>query len=145
MLFKFSSVLYFSKYHDCKRRTEVLVLFFVFSEAMSSLKVFIFSSVYVTIDPGTSPLSLLRLVWLKFCLPFSGPCWQDFLAFSMSWAKEVFFYASPRICGSLPNKEDAPAYFEKTLLFVFGSSKGDNGFENNLKWHCRKTFLELLC
>ena len=30
MLFKFSSVLYFSKYHDCKRRMEVLVLFFVF-------------------------------------------------------------------------------------------------------------------
>ena len=54
MLFKFSSVLYFSKYHDCKRRTEVLVLFFVFSEDMSSLKVFISSSVYVTIDPGTS-------------------------------------------------------------------------------------------
>ena len=25
MLFKFSSVLYFSKYHDCKRRTEVLI------------------------------------------------------------------------------------------------------------------------
>ena len=30
MLFKFSSVLFFSKYHDCKRRTEVLVLFCVF-------------------------------------------------------------------------------------------------------------------
>ena len=56
MLFKFSFVLYFSKYHDCKRRTEVLVLFFVFSEAMSSLKVFISSSVYVTIDPDTSPV-----------------------------------------------------------------------------------------
>ena len=49
MLFKFSSVLYFSKYHDCKRRTEVLVLFFVFSVDMS-FKVFISSSVYVTID-----------------------------------------------------------------------------------------------
>ena len=55
MLFKFSSVLYFSKYHDCRRRTEVLVLFFMFSEAMSSLKVYISSSaVYVTIDPRTS-------------------------------------------------------------------------------------------
>ena len=31
-------------------------LSFVFSEAMSSLKIFIFSSVYVTIDPGTSPV-----------------------------------------------------------------------------------------
>ena len=26
-----------------------------------------------------------------FCLPFSGPCSQDFLAFSLSRAKELFF------------------------------------------------------
>ena len=39
-----------------KRYKEVLVLFFVFSEAMLSLEVFIFSSVYVTINPGTSPV-----------------------------------------------------------------------------------------
>ena len=39
MLFKFSSVLFFSTYHDCKRRTEVLVLFFVLSGYMSSLEV----------------------------------------------------------------------------------------------------------
>ena len=51
-----------------RRRTELLVLFFVFSEDMSSLKIFISSSVYVTIDPGTLPLSLLRLVWLNFLL-----------------------------------------------------------------------------
>ena len=31
------------------------------------------------------PLSLPRLVWLNFCLPFSGPCSQDFLAFSSRW------------------------------------------------------------
>ena len=54
MLFKFSSVLCSSKYHDRKQRKEVLVLFFVFSEDMSSLKIFISSSVYATIDPGTS-------------------------------------------------------------------------------------------
>ena len=34
---------------------------------------------------------------------------------------------------------------KKTLLFVFYSLKGDNGFENILKWHCRKSFLQLLC
>ena len=77
MLFKFSSVLYFSKYHDCKRRTEVLVLFFVFSEDMSSLKVFISSSVYVTIDPGTSfvvasPSCLVELLLAIFCALFTG-------------------------------------------------------------------------
>ena len=91
MLLKFTSVLDFSKYHDCNRRTEVLVLFFVFSEAMLSLKVFISSSVYVTIDPDISSVfaSPSRLVELN--LPFSGPCSRDFLPFSLSRAKEVFF------------------------------------------------------
>ena len=75
--FKFSSVLYLSKYHDCKRRTEVLVLFFVFSEDMSFLKVFISSSVYVTIDPGTSsvvasPSCLVELLLAIFCAVFTG-------------------------------------------------------------------------
>ena len=55
MVFKFSSVLCFSKVPRLPSgRTEVLVLFFVFSEDMSSLKIFISSSVYVTIDPGIS-------------------------------------------------------------------------------------------
>ena len=62
MLLKFSSVLYVSKYHDCNRRTEVLVLFFVFSEAISSLNVFI-TSVSVTIEPGTS-----SVIASPFCL-----------------------------------------------------------------------------
>ena len=77
MLFKFSSVLCFFKYHDCKRRTEVLVLFFVFSEEMSSLKIFISSSVYVTIDPGissvvASPSCLVELLLAIFCAAFTG-------------------------------------------------------------------------
>ena len=117
MLFKFSSV----KYHDCNRRTEVLVLFFVFSEAMSSLKVFISSFVYVKSTLAFPPLSLLRLVWLNFFLPFSGPCWQDFLAFS-SRAKEVF-YASTRICSSVQNKEEAPAHFEKHFCLFLALQK----------------------
>ena len=111
---------------------------------MSSLKVFISSPVYVTIDPALPPLSLLRFVWLNFGLPFSGPCSQDFLVFSLSRAKEVF-YASSRICSSGQNKEEPPAHYKKTLLFVFKSSKGDNGFENIVKLYCRKPFLQLLC
>ena len=47
----------------------------------SRLKIFIFSSVYMTIDPGTSSVVASCLVWLNFCLPFSGPFSQDFLAF----------------------------------------------------------------
>ena len=57
-------------------------------------------------------LLLLRLVWLNFCLPFSGPYSQDFLAFSLSRAKEVF-HAPPRICSSIQNKEEPPAHFGK--------------------------------
>ena len=81
-------------------------LFFVFSDAMLSLMVFISSSVYVTIDPGTFSViaSPLRFVWLNFCLPFSGPSSLDLLASSLSWAKEVF-YASLRIWSSVQNKE----------------------------------------
>ena len=84
----------------------------------------------MTIDPGTSSVVASPFVWLKFGLPFSGPCSQDFLVFSSSRAKEVF-YASPRIFSSVQNKEEPPAHFKKTLLFVFNSSKGDHGFENS--------------
>ena len=35
----------------------------------------------MTIDLGTSSAVASCLVWLKFCLPFSGPFSQDFLAF----------------------------------------------------------------
>ena len=208
MLLKFSSVLSFFKYYDCKRRTEVLVFLFVFfrghvafegsyfffciqlfgerlSEKMctrQSRKViwhmidtlflttvavvyffcfplalantfswpFVpilsnFSEEQWTQKPPTMPfgivvctfsdnfsrnscmwqsisalppLSRLRLVWLKFCLPFSRPFSRDFLAFSLSRAKEVS-YASSRICSSVQNKEEPPAHFEKRLcLFV---------------------------
>ena len=91
---------------------------------MSSLKVFISSSVYVTIDPGTSsvvasPFCLVEL-WLAIF-------WAVFTGFScfLVVANERGFYASPRICSSVQNKE--------TVLFVFNSSKGDNDFENILK------------
>ena len=90
-------LLYFFKYHDCKRRTEVLVLFFVFSEDMSSLKVFISSSVYVTIDPGTSsvvasPSCLVELLLAIFCFVFTGV-----FAFSLSRAKAGFLCLSKNL------------------------------------------------
>ena len=113
MLFKFSSVLCFSKYHDCKRRTEVLVLFLVFSEDMSYLKLFIYSSVYVTIDPGISsvvapPPCLVELLLATFCAAFT----VYFFVFSFLRAKEVF-YAIPRACSSAKSKEEPPAHFKK--------------------------------
>ena len=113
MLFKFSSVLCFSKYHDCKRRTEVLVLFLVFSEDMSYLKLFIYSSVYVTIDPGISSVvasssCLVELLLATFCAASTG----YFFCFLVLASEEVF-YAIPRACSSAKSKEEPPAHFEK--------------------------------
>ena len=65
--------------------------------------------------PALPPLSLLRFVWLNFGLPFSGPCSQDFLVFSLSRAKEVF-YASSRICSSVQNKEEPPAHYKNAFV-----------------------------
>ena len=68
------------------------------------------------------PLSLLRLVWLNFCLPFSAPCSQVFFAFSLSRAKEVF-YASPRTCRSAQSKEEPLAHFEKRVCLLLALGK----------------------
>ena len=67
-------------------------------------------------------LLLLHLVWLNFCLPYSGLYLQDFLAFLLSQAKEVF-YASPRICSSVQNKEEPPAHFEKHFCLFLALQK----------------------
>ena len=68
--------------------------------------------------PALPPLSLLHFVWLNLDFPFSGPCSQDFLVFSLSRAKEVF-YASLRICSSVQNKEETPVHFKKRFcLFL---------------------------
>ena len=116
MLFKFSSVLYFSKYHDCKLRTEVLVLFFVFSEAMSSLKVCISSSVHVTIDPSTSsvvasPSCLVELLLAIFWAVFTG--FSCFLVVASERGLICLFK------NSVQNKEEPPAHFKKrSCLFM---------------------------
>ena len=109
------------KYRDCKRRTEVLVLFLVFSEDMSSLKIFISSSVFVTIDPGTSSVvaspsclvELLLAIFLRRVDRF--PFWL-----SRCRERKKSFYATPRTCSSAQSKEEPPAHFEKRRLFVFG-------------------------
>ena len=111
---------------------------------MSSLKVFISSSVYVTIDPGTSSIVTSPFCLVDLCLAIFWAVFIGFVVFSLSPAKEAF-YASPRICSSVQNKEEPPAPFKKTLLFVFNSSKGDNGFDNIVKLHNRKPCLQLLC
>ena len=75
MLFKFSSVCTFLRttiQDDPQFRTIASgVLSFAFSEATSSLKVFISSSVYVTIDPGpysvvSSPFYLVETLSCHF-------------------------------------------------------------------------------
>ena len=80
---------------------------------MSSLKVLISSSLYVTIEPGTSSVVASPFFLVELCL--------------------AIFWAVFRICSSVQNKEEPPGHFKKTLLFVFNSSKGDNGFENIVK------------
>ena len=75
------------------------------------------------IEPGWRDLLARRFF-------FSEPYSQNFLAFALSCAKEVF-QASPRIYSSVQKKEEPQVQFEKRF-FVSGSSKGDNGFENIL-------------
>ena len=107
------------KYHDCKRRTEVLVLFLVFSEDMSSLKIFISSSVYLAIDPGTSSdvaskSCLVKLLLAIFCAVLTG-----FFCFLVV-ASERGFLCHSRTFSSAQSKEEPPVHFEKRRLFVFG-------------------------
>ena len=110
MLFKFSSVCTFLStmiQDDCNQRT-----LFVFSEAMSSLKVFISSSVYVTINPGTSSVVASLFCFVELCLAIFWAMFTGFSCFLIVASEEVF-YASPRICSSVQNKEEPPAHFKK--------------------------------
>ena len=85
---------------------------------MSSLKVFISSPVYVTIDSGSSSVIASPFCLVELWLAIFWPCSQDFLVFSLSRPKKVF-YVSSRICSSLQNKEDPPAHYKKRFcLFL---------------------------
>ena len=80
MLLKFSSFLHFSKYHDCNRRTELLVLFFVFSEAILSLKLFISSSEYSCYEKGCRKKCTRqsrKVLWVVLSSLFSKEKWKN--------------------------------------------------------------------
>ena len=90
---------------------------------MSSLKVFIFSSVYVTIDPDASsvvasPFCLVELLLAIFCAVFTG-------VFSLSRCRgrKKSFYASPRTCSSAQSKEEPPVHFEKRVCLFLALGK----------------------
>ena len=72
---------------------------------MSSLKVFISSSVYVTIGPGTSSVVASPLFLVELCLAIFWAVFTGFLVFLLSRAKEVF-YASPRICSLVRTRKN---------------------------------------
>ena len=90
---------------------------------MSSLKEFISSSVYVTIDPGTS-----SLVASPFCLVelWLAIFWVVFTGFPCFLVTKRFFMP---FCTSRKNLRRTL----KNAFVCFNSSKGDNGFENILK------------
>ena len=144
MLFKFSSVLYFSKYHDSGRLQEAYS--FSCFQGPCRLWRYLFLLLYMWQSTLALPaLSLLRFVWLNFGLPFSGSCSQDFLVFSLPRGKEVF-YASPRICSSVQNKDEPPAHFKKRSCSFLTLQKVTMVLKTMiLRWHCRKPFLQLLC
>ena len=92
---------------------------------MSSLKVFNFSSVYVAISPGTSsvvvsPSCLVELLLAIFWAVFTG-----FSCFLVVASEGGFLCRSKNL--QFSSKQGRTS---RSLLFVFGPSKGDNGFEN---------------
>ena len=139
MLFKFSSVLYFSKYHD-SGWMQVAYSFSCFQGQCDLWRYLFFSSVYVTIDPGTSSIVASPFCLFEFGLLFSGLCWQDFLVFSLSLAKGVF-YTSPRICSLVQNKKEPPDHFKKCFclfltIYLFSHPQ-------NLIQHKQKVLIKL--
>ena len=137
MLFKFSSVLYFSKYHD-SGRLQAAYSFSCF-QGPCPLWRYLFILLYMgQSTPALPPLSLLSLD-----CHFLGRVHRIFL-FSgcREWKR---FYVSSRISSSVQNKEEPPAHFKKRFcLFLTLQKVTMNGFENILKWHCRKPFLHVV-
>ena len=84
---------------------------------MSPLKVFISSSVYVTIDPGTSSVAASPLCLVELSLAIF---WAVFTGFScllvVASERGLNFYASRRNCSSVQNKEEPPAHFKNAFV-----------------------------
>ena len=68
-------------------------------------------------------------------------------AFLLSRCRERkrFFMPLQKFVVQLKTRKNLLLTLKNAFFLVFGSSKGDNGFKNILKWHCRKTFLQWLC
>ena len=79
----------------------------------SRLKVFISSSVYMTIDPGTSSVVASSSCSVELLLDIFWAVFTGFSRFLVVVCERSFFYASPRICSSFQNREEPMAYFEK--------------------------------
>ena len=89
----------------------------------SRWKVFISSSVYMTIDPGTS-----SVVATLSCLVehLHAIFWTVFTGFSS-------FYASLRICSSFRNREEPLTHFQKRFFLFLALQKLTMVFKKNLK------------
>ena len=83
----------------------------------SRLKVFIFSSVYLTINPGTSSVEASRSCLVELSLAILWVVYTGFQAFLLSQAKEVL-YASPRTCSSFQIREEPLAQFERRFCLL---------------------------
>ena len=99
---------------------------------MSSLKVFISFSVYVTIDPGTSSVVASPFFFGSLSCHFLGRVHRIFL-FSCCRERKRFFMPLQEFVVQFKTRKNLRVTLKKTLLFVFNSSKGDNGFENIVK------------
>ena len=90
----------------------------MFSEDISSLKVFISSSVYVTIDPGTS-----SVVTSPSCLVELQRCVRVFLRSRCRERKRFFMPFQELDCSSAQSKEEPPAHFEKRVCLFLALGK----------------------
>ena len=142
MLFKFISVCTFLSttiQDDCRRRT----LFRVFRGHVLFEGIYFFFCIW-----DNRPRHFLRcrfsvlFGWTLDC-HFLGRVHRIFLFFRCrEWKR---FYVSSRICSSVQNKEEPPAHFKKRFrLFLTLQKVTMNGFENILKWHCRKPILDVV-
>ena len=67
-------------------------------------------------------------------------------AFLLSRCRERkrFYMPLQKFVVQLKTRKNLLLTLKNAFFFVFGSSKGDNGFKNILKWHCRKTFFAVV-
>ena len=128
MLSKFSSVCTFLSttiQDHCKRCT----LFRVFRGHVVFEGIYFFFCIC-----DNRPWHFLRFVWLNFVLPFSGPYVHRIFLFSRCREQKTFSMPLQEFVVQFKTRNLKNLWLTlKTLLFVFNSSKGDNGFQNIVK------------